>query len=232
MSEITWYGHSAFHIRSSGATGAVSVLIDPFFSPASGIKADETGPTDLVLVTHDHADHTGEAVAICRRTGAMLGAITGTAGKLARSGLPEKQICNGIGFNMGGTIVCKGARVTMTPACHSSDSGAPAGYILAMPDGVTVYHAGDTCLFGGMELWGRLYSIDVALLPIGGLFTMDAPQAAHACGLLRCRQVVPMHWGTFPALAQSTAEFREELARLSPSCSCIDMAPGATVTVS
>lgn len=194
------------------------------------MNAATLGPVDLVLVTHDHSDHVGEAVEVCRRSGAMLGAIVGTAGKLVAAGVPQAQILNGIGFNMGGTVSHKGVNVTMTQAYHSSDSGAPAGYIVRMPDGLTVYHAGDTCVFSGMELWGRLYSIDVALLPVGGVFTMDARQAALACKLLGCKAVIPMHWGTFPVLAQNTAAFKEALQKQHLSCTCVDMGVGETVS--
>lgn len=226
MSEITWYGHSAFKISAPQA----HVLIDPFFTPASGVTVESLGPVDMLLVTHDHGDHVGEAVNVCRKTGAMLGAIVGTAGKLAEDGVPEAQILNGIGFNMGGTMEHKGIKATMTQAFHSSDSGAPAGYIIEMPDGLVVYHAGDTCIFSGMELWGQLYHIDVALLPIGGVFTMDARQAALACKLLGCKSVIPMHWGTFPVLAQSAEYFQEQVARLCPDCDCIAIRPGQSLS--
>ena len=99
------------------------------------------------------------------------------------------------------------------------------------PDGKHIYHAGDTCIFAGMELWGRLYPIDVALLPMGGVFTMDARQAALACKLLGCKQVIPMHWGTFPVLAQDTEAFKAELARVAPGCTCIDLLPGQSVQI-
>ncbi|MDR1777298.1 MAG: metal-dependent hydrolase [Desulfovibrio sp.] len=226
MTEITWYGHSAFKISSSGD---VTVVVDPFFT--SGMSAEKIRQADMVLVTHDHADHVGEAVALCKRTGAMLGAIVGTAAKLVQNGLPENQVLNGIGFNMGGTITHKGIKATMVQAFHSSESGAPAGYIVTMPDGAVVYHAGDTCIFKGMELWGQLYPIDVALLPIGGLFTMDARQAALACRLLQCKSVIPMHWGTFPVLAQNTEEFKKEIAETCPQCRCIDLNVGESFSL-
>ena len=178
MSTITWLGHAAFKLESP----EVSIVIDPFFTDDRLAAQAEEGRVDLVLVTHDHADHTGSAADICQRTGAQLGAIVGTAERLQQAGVPQEQIIFG-GFNMGGTVECKGARITMTQAYHSSMSGAPAGYIITMPDGLVVYHAGDTCLFSGMSLWGRLYPIDVALLPVGGVYTMDARQAAMACGL-------------------------------------------------
>ena len=225
MSSCTWYGHSAFRISASGA----HVVIDPFFAPSSGCSVEDVEAADIVLVTHDHGDHVGDSVALCQRTGAHLGAIVGTADKLVRAGVPAAQVLNGIGFNMGGTVTHKGVSVTMTQAFHSSDSGAPVGYIVRMPDGLTVYHAGDTCLFGDMLLWGTLYSIDVALLPVGGVFTMDAAQAAQACKLLRCKRVIPMHWGTFPVLAQDTRAFKEALQALRLDCEMGEMQPGETV---
>lgn len=225
MSTITWYGHSAFKME----TAAVSILVDPFFTdPAMKELAVRSG-VDLVLVTHDHGDHVGSCVEICKQTGAELGCIVGTAEKLVSAGVPAKQVVGGVGFNMGGTIECCAAKVTMIPAFHSSDSGMPAGYIITMPDGLTVYHAGDTCLFSAMSLWSKLYPIDVALLPVGGFYTMDAKQAAMACGLLKCSTVIPMHWGTFPALAQSTEEFEQLVAARVPSCRCITMKPGESL---
>ena len=226
MSDITWFGHSAFKISTPDAR----VIIDPFFAPSAGVTAEDAGDVDIVLVTHDHGDHVGDAVSLCQRTGAHLGAIVGTAAKLGEAGVPAGQIINGIGFNMGGTVSCKGVDITMTQAYHSSDSSSPAGYIVRMPDGLTVYHAGDTCVFSGMELWGQLYDIDVALLPVGGVFTMDARQAALACKLLGCKAAVPMHWGTFPVLAQNAASFMAELERMKLACRCVEMAPGETVS--
>ena len=134
MSTITWYGHSAFKIACNGA----SCVIDPFFAPRWGQNPAEVGEPDMVLVTHDHGDHVGDAVSICKKTGAMLGAVVGTATKLANAGVPEAQILNGIGFNIGGTLTVKGISVTMTQAFHSSDSSVPVGYILRMPDGLVI----------------------------------------------------------------------------------------------
>lgn len=222
MSIITWYGHSAFKIQS----GNSSVIIDPFFAPGSGISWRDVGPVDLVLITHDHSDHVGDAVAICKSCGARVGAIVGTAQELMARGIPESQILNHIGFNIGGTLVYKGITVTMTQAFHSSDSGAPAGYIIKMAHGPVMYHSGDTGIFSSMMTLGKIYGIELAMLPIGGVFTMDALQAAHACRLLGCAWVIPMHWRTFPMLAQSTDEFRKKLGEIAPICQCINMEPG------
>ncbi|MGN0008212.1 MAG: metal-dependent hydrolase [Desulfovibrionaceae bacterium] len=227
MTAVTWYGHSAFKLSCDG----ISVLIDPFLrgNPLCPVSPEEVGPVDMVLVTHDHGDHVGQAVEICQAAGAMLCAVVGTAGELAARGVPQEQIFGGIGCNMGGTVEYRGVRITMIPAFHTSESGQPVGYIVEMPDGKTIYHAGDTCLFGDMALWGQLYDIDVALLPVGGHFTMDARQAATACALLRCRQAIPMHWKTFPLLCQSTEDFRQAVRKVAPRCRCIDMNPGDTV---
>lgn len=156
----------------------------------------------------------GQALDICKRTGATLGCIVELAAKLKAQGLPGSQILNGIGFNIGGTVSHEGISVTMTQAHHSCESGVPVGYIIRLEDGYTVYHAGDTGVFSSMALWGKLYKIDLALLPIGGVFTMDPAQAALAAMMLRCKKVLPMHWGTFPALEQNVDAFRKELDKL------------------
>ncbi len=228
MCKITWFGHSAFKIQSGGA----SVVIDPFFAPNSGCTWEDACPTDLVLVTHDHGDHTGDAIAICKKCGASLGAVVGTAEALIKRGAPASAVLNGIGFNIGGTLEYEGMAITMTQAFHTSDTGSPVGYIIKMPDGLVIYHAGDTGIFSSMALLGSLYKIDVALLPIGGVFTMDALQAAHACRLLRCANVIPMHWGTFPVLCQSPADFQKKLGEIYPACECIVMQRGHSVEIS
>ena len=138
-----------------------------------------------------------------------------SAARFREWGLPESQILNGIGFNIGGTVEHNGIAVTMVQATHSCDAGVPVGFIIRLEDGYTIYHAGDTGILSSMALWGKLYDIDLALLPIGGVFTMDAPQAALAAMMLRCKKAVPMHWGTFPVLAQNCDAFQEELKKLN-----------------
>lgn len=227
MSELLWYGHSAFKISAGGA----SVVIDPFFPPGSKFSWRDVGAVDLVLVTHDHGDHVGDALEICRNCGALLGCVVGTGEKLLHGGLAPSQLVNGIGFNIGGTIEHQRIAVTMTQAFHSSDSGVPTGFIIKMPDQSTFYHAGDTGIFQTMALLGELYPLDMALLPIGGCFTMDAYQAAAACRLLHSRKVVPMHWGTFPVLTQNPNDFAELVRQTVPGCQCIVMAQGQTIEV-
>ncbi len=221
--QITWNGHSNIMIRGKNT----SVLIDPFFAYDKLVPKNwqELLPLDLVLITHDHADHVGSAIDICKQTGASLGCIFGTAQKLQQEGLPEALTLNSSGFNIGGTIAHKDIKVTMTPAMHSSNSAAPAGYIIHI-DGKNIYHSGDTCIFSDMALFAELYPLDLALLPIGGVFTMDARQAAKACQLLQVPKVIPLHFHTFPALEQSTDAFKETLLSYAPSCTCIDLKQG------
>ncbi|MBG0778081.1 MAG: metal-dependent hydrolase [Desulfovibrionaceae bacterium] len=224
---LTWHGHSNFQIAAHG----VNILIDPFFegNPKADTPWRDIAKPDLILVTHDHGDHVGQCVEIATATGAHVCAVVETAGKLAKLGVPGAQIVNGIGFNVGGTVEFKGARITMVQAFHSSESGVPVGYIVVLPSGVTLYHAGDTGVFSSMALWGSLYDIDYALLPVGGVFTMDARQAALASLLTRATRVVPMHWGTFPVLAASTEAFRAEVAERTEECEVVEMRPGETI---
>lgn len=226
---LTWHGHANFQLSMPD----LEILIDPFFegNPCCTAKAGGIDALDLVLVTHDHWDHVGDAVEICKRTGAGIGAVVGTARKFVEQGIPAEQIVNGIGFNIGGSVQFKGATITMTQAYHSSDSAVPVGYILTLPDGFTVYHSGDTGIFSGMELWGKLYSIDLALLPIGGVLTMDPRQAAYACDLLQCDSVIPMHWGTFPVLEKNTQEFGRYLAEFAPQTRMVDLMPGSSIVL-
>ncbi len=229
MAKITWLGHSAFLIEEA----EVSILIDPFLDgcPTACMSSSDLPPIDVVLVTHDHGDHVGQAVDICQKHKAMLGAMVETAVALTAQGVPQEQVLNGIGFNFGGTVSHKGAHITMIPALHTSTTGLPVGYIIKLPSGLTIYHAGDTALFGDMEMWARLYPMDVALLPIGGVFTMDARQAAHACTLLHVDRVIPMHFGTFPALDTNVAQFEKELSRHAPNCRCLALSPGQSTNV-
>ena len=226
---LTWHGHSNFQIIHPEC----SVIIDPFFTgnPVTDTIWKSISPPDLVLVTHLHSDHAGDAVSICKHFNAKLGTVVGVADAFANAGVPLGQIINEIGFNIGGTITFKGVSVTMTQATHTSAAGTPTGFIITLPDGFTIYHAGDTGIFSSMEIWGELYSIDLALLPVGGVFTMDARQAAAAAKLLKAKAVVPMHWGTFPALAQSPKDFESALAGIAPTCRSVSMQPGQTISL-
>ncbi len=227
--QIRWMGHSGFSIRD-GKT----VLIDPWFegNPTAPGGLDTAPAADLMLLTHDHFDHSGDAVALARKTGALVVGIFELIGDLKAKGVPPEQLLNGGGgMNVGGTVEVRGFTVTMTEAHHSSTLGTPVGYVIRTPSGLTVYHSGDTGIFSGMALIGELYPVDVALLPIGSVFTMDYRQAAKACALLKARAVVPMHYGTFPILEPTADRFVAELAKVSPGTRPIVLAPGAETMV-
>ncbi|MBI5518533.1 MAG: metal-dependent hydrolase [Desulfovibrio sp.] len=225
--KLTWFGHSNFLLEADG----LRVIIDPFFegNPKAPGGWEAAGKVDAVLVTHDHGDHVGQSAEIAQATGAKLVCIYDMVPMFQERGVPGGQI---VGMNLGGTVEpLPGLRVKMVQAFHSSPSGAPAGYIATFPGGFCAYHSGDTALFSDMKLFRRFFDIDLALLPIGGWFTMDANEAAVACSFLGCRNVAPMHWGTFPILAQNTSGFAKALREHAPETRLVDIAPGQTVEV-
>ncbi|WP_320175524.1 metal-dependent hydrolase [Maridesulfovibrio sp.] len=218
---FTWNGHSNFTIKSDDKT----VIIDPFFkgNPKASTTWESISKADAVLVTHDHGDHIGQAVEICKATGATLVCIFDLVEKMVGLGVDQSRI---IGMNIGGTVSVAGIKIKMVQAMHSSATGAPAGYILTYEDDFCVYFAGDTGLFASMEFFGKLHDIDVALLPTGGWFTMDSKDAAYACKLLKCKTAIPMHYGTFPILEQDAISFKEACAELAPKCNVVELEVG------
>jgi len=216
--ELTWFGHSNFRLKADDAT----ILIDPFFvgNPSSPTTYKEIEECDLILVTHDHADHIGQTLELAVRHDAEVVAIFDVIQELIRLGLPAHL---GVGMNIGGTVRRLGLDIKMVHAMHSADNGMPAGFIITDPDGLCVYNSGDTGLFGDMELFGKFHDIDIAILPIGGHFTMDAKQAAYACKLLGCKKMIPQHWGTFGVLAQNTEAMAEQLALAAPGTELVTM---------
>ncbi|GAB6273210.1 MAG: metal-dependent hydrolase [Peptococcaceae bacterium] len=226
MAKIKWLGHACFQIIS--AQGKV-IIIDPWLegNPTAACGVNDITAADLVLVTHDHFDHIANAADIVKKTGATLVGMPETVGKLKGMGVPDDKIVfGGMGMNIGGTAVVDGIAITMTQAYHSSETANPAGYIIKLEDGCTIYHSGDTCIFSTMQLWGELYPIDVALLPVGGVFTMDLPQAARAVSLLKPKKVIPMHFKTFPILVQEAKEFVELVRQSAPAVEVILLNPG------
>jgi L-ascorbate metabolism protein UlaG (beta-lactamase superfamily) len=200
---ITWLGHATFLLQSPGGK---KILFDPWVTgnPTSPESAKKLGALDLILITHGHGDHTADAVAIGRSSGAQTIAPYEVSVWLASKGLQ-----NVTGMNPGGTLKALGLSITMVPAVHSSSIeedgkiiylGVATGYVVTFEDGLTIYFAGDTAIFGDMRLIGEMYQPRIAFLPIGDHFTMGPEQAAKACELLGVKQVVPMHYGTFPAL--------------------------------
>lgn len=228
---VKWLGHASFQITSS--EGKV-ILIDPWIEgPTSPVKMDDIKEAHLVLVSHDHFDHAGNAAEIAKKTGAILVANVETAGRYKEDlGIPaEKVVYGGFGMNIGGSATLDGIKVTMTQAFHSTMTGSPCGYIITMEDGKTIYHAGDTGIFETMRLFGEIYGIYLALLPIGGVFTMDPFQAAKAVELLKPKKVIPMHYQSFPILEQDTEKFQEELRRREIDAEVVVLKPGEETTL-
>jgi L-ascorbate metabolism protein UlaG (beta-lactamase superfamily) len=226
---IQWLSHSFFRVET--AQGKV-IIFDPWitgnqFCP---IGIDGIAQADLILVSHDHFDHASDVTEIARKTGATVVGCPETVGKLKTGqALPEGQVIYwGIGMNIGGTAKVGDISVTMTQAFHSSETGVPAGYILKLEDETTIYHAGDTGIFSSMRLLGELYPIDVALLPIGGCFTMGPVQAAHAAAMIRPKKVIPMHYKTFPILEQDATSFVSLMKKTAPDVEVIVLEPGQT----
>lgn len=225
--KITWLGHSAFELSSHNT----KILIDPFFTgnPLCGDTKDYVNP-DLLLVTHDHGDHLGDTVQIMKNGKTQLLAIADLCYYLAGQGVNAEQIMfGGNGMNIGGTVKFGDFSITMTNAVHSTGHGSCVGFIIQDPSGFTVYHAGDTALFSDMSSLSERFNIDAALLPIGGHFTMDSLDAAKACYYLEAKNVLPMHYKTFPVLCQDTAEFAQNLQKYSPDTKLISLEPNESV---
>jgi L-ascorbate metabolism protein UlaG (beta-lactamase superfamily) len=224
---ITWLGHSAFSLRTPG--GKV-VLIDPWYTGNPSFPENKK-PTkaDVILVSHGHSDHITDAAAMAKQTGATVVGIWEVTSWLGSKGVQHLEP-----MNKGGTVTVKGLRVTMTEAIHSSSFdengivylGEPAGFIVTLENGQTIYFAGDTALFSDMKLIGELYKPDIAFLPIGDRFTMGPDTAAMAAKWLGVKQVVPMHWGTFPLLTGTPDQLKQHLA--GTSIQVLELKPGET----
>jgi L-ascorbate metabolism protein UlaG (beta-lactamase superfamily) len=227
----TWFGHGTFLFHTPGGK---EVLIDPWIetNPVCPENLKKVGAVDLILLTHGHSDHTADVVPIGRRTNAQV-----LAPYELGLWLEQKGLKNITGMNPGGTLSVHGLSITMVPAVHSSSViedgravylGVPAGYVLRFENGATVYYSGDTSVFSDMKLIGELYRPTTAFLPIGGLYTMGPEQAAKACELLGVTKVVPMHFGTFPALAGTPASLRALIA--GRGVEVLELKPGETAS--
>lgn len=229
--KITFLGHSAFRVISPKG---VILYIDPFLSgnPKTPPEMKTVEKADLILVTHGHGDHVGDTVSIAEKTNARVVVIPELGRHLAKKGVK-----NVIGMNKGGTYTSHGIAITMVHATHSSSvtegdqiiyTGDPAGFVIRLENGFTIYHAGDTGLFSDMKLIGELYKPDLSLLPIGSHYTMDPKEATYAAKLLGSRYVIPMHYGTFPVLTGTVEEFLT-LMKEVPQTKVIVLKPGETI---
>jgi len=226
---LTWLGHAAFRIDTAAGK---RIYVDPFLNGNPKCPAGEVEPerADIVAVTHGHGDHIGDTVAIAQQHGSTVVAQVELAAWLGKQGVPGDNV---IGFNKGGTIDVDGVKFSMTNAFHSSSTpdgsygGEPAGFVVETENGTKLYFAGDTCVFGDMELIGRIYKPDVAVIPIGDFYTMGPREAAAALELLGVKRCVPCHWGTFPVLTGTP----QELAKLASGVTVEQIEPGDSVTV-
>lgn len=226
--KLTWLGHATFRLETPGGK---TVIIDPWVmgNPKCPEADKKVARVDILLCTHGHGDHIGDAVEIAKKH------------KPAVVGIPE--LCHWLGskgvghlaeMNKGGTQSVGDIKVTMVHADHScgiSDGdqmvygGEACGYVIEFSNGVKIYHAGDTNVFGDMQIIRELYAPEIAMLPIGDHYTMSPREAAYACRLLKPKTVLPMHFGTFPLLTGTPAQ----LQKLVPEVEVVEMKPGVTI---
>ena len=226
---ITWLGHATFRIETKdGAT----VIVDPWVmgNPMCPAADKAVKKVDILLCTHGHGDHIGDAVEICKQHNPVVVGIPELARWLGKKG--AKQLAE---MNKGGTQKIGDIKVIMVHADHSCGiqdgdqliyGGEAVGYVVEFENGVKIYHAGDTNVFGDMAIIRELYAPEIVMLPIGDHFTMGPREAAYACNLLQPKTVIPMHFGTFPVLTGSPAE----LQKLAPGAEIVTLKPGVTIS--
>jgi L-ascorbate metabolism protein UlaG (beta-lactamase superfamily) len=223
--DITWLGHSAFTIKS----GDVDILIDPFLTgnPKASTSADDVSPNHILL-SHGHQDHFGDIVDIAKRTGATVVALTEIADELQS----QHGLENVFDPNLGGTVTFDWGWVKMVPAWHTSTTPkgtvtTPAGMLIKLEDKV-IYFTGDTCLFSDMQLIAqRGDGVDIAILPIGGHYTMDRHDAVAAVEFISPKTVIPCHFGTFPPVETDAEAFKADV-ETDTAATCVVLAPGET----
>jgi len=233
---FTWYGHSCIEVRTPGGK---TVIIDPWFSnPTSPKSADRVDACDVLITTHGHFDHFGDALLVASRTRPAWPVIHELSLWLGRNYSGKDDV---VGMNKGGTVDARGIKVTFVHADHSSGDiygsaevplylGEPVGVVVELENGFRFYHAGDTALFSDLRLVRELYEPEVAMLPIGGHFTMGPREAAMAVEWLGVRHVFPLHYGTFPILAGTPDELRRELASRGVEAEVHSPEPGGSVS--
>jgi L-ascorbate metabolism protein UlaG (beta-lactamase superfamily) len=231
--QITWLGHSAFLIETPAGT---RILCDPWLGnpscPAEWAKPAAVQPLDLILLSHGHGDHLGDTVQVARESGAPVVCLYEVGLYLGQKGL--KQVRD---MGIGGTQEVAGVTVTMTNAAHSGSTmdgetivylGGAAGFILRQAGMPTIYYSGDTALFGDMKVIAEIYRPEIAFLPIGDHYTMGPDTAAIAAKWLGVRQVVPMHWGTFPLLTGTPTALKAHLT--GSGIDVLELQPGETAS--
>jgi L-ascorbate metabolism protein UlaG (beta-lactamase superfamily) len=222
---LTWLGHATFRLDTPGGR---RIYVDPFLNGNPKCPADEQSPerVDVIAITHGHGDHVGDAIELAKEFSCTIVAPVELAAWLGSQGVENTR-----DPNKGGTVEVDGVKFTMTHAFHSSSNndgaymGEPCGIVVTLENDTRVYFAGDTCVFGDMQLIGRLYPPDVAVLPIGGHYTMDPKEAAVALELLGTKRCVPCHYGTFPVLTGTP----DELAKLAPDVDVVRIEPGDSI---
>ena len=227
--KLTWLGHATFRIQTpKGKT----LLIDPWVmgNPACPESEKNVKSLDVMLITHGHGDHIGDAVEIAKKHNPKIVGIPELCGWLKKKGVTETSE-----MNKGGTQQVGDIKVTMVHADHSCGildgdtlvyGGEAVGYVIEFENGVKMYHAGDTNVFGDMEIIRDLYAPEIVMLPIGDHYTMSPREAAYACNLLKPKTVIPMHFATFPVLTGRPIE----LAKLAKNVEVLEMKPGQTLS--
>jgi L-ascorbate metabolism protein UlaG (beta-lactamase superfamily) len=224
---LTWLGHATFRVDSPGGK---RIYIDPFLNGNPKCPESEQTPerVDAIGITHAHGDHLGDTVDLAKKHGSTVVAPVELADWLQM----KHSLENVRDPNKGGTVDVDGVKFTLTNAHHSSSNndleymGEPCGIVLTLEDGTAVYFAGDTCVFGDMQLIGRIYQPSVAVLPIGDHYTMGPREAGVALELLGAKRCVPCHWGTFPALTGTPDELRKHAPA---DVEIVEVEPGGTV---
>ncbi len=230
--QLTYLGHSTFHLVTPGGQ---KILLDPwtYGNPRCPEGKKDPGPLDKILVSHAHSDHMGDVIQIAKDTGATVLSNFEIYGWLGTKGIE-----NAMPMGKGGTTPIDGLKITMTHADHTSSitdgdqtlyGGEPAGFVIELENGFKIYDAADTAVFGDMSLIAEIYKPDLVLLPIGDHFTMGPLEAAYACRLLGAKQVIPIHYATFPMLTGTPEAFQSALDALGLPTQVTVLQPGETL---